>query len=834
MGRFASCACFAAFLLLVLALPGMGMAAPDPSYAALRNARPDGRTVPVSGLVLERDAFRFQFDSGAFHFLAPVEGRTVGAVFVGRGSYRLSPATENERRQLALSSGADRSGFETLADGFDDLVFLFADDTAQEIELHAPVRKGTPDAQAVAVYERYLKRQRKDFKTNFQIRVLRDVLNNPGLMSGVFLALVDGKKYPPALAAVDPDGAEALGMGARLGGEDTVFLVADPNRGGLWYHCDRRAEVDRKRKSPEKRLTDALDYTVETVVEKDEDLAGTTTVRFQTLVPNLRVLPVFLAAPLRIQEGSFALEAAGAEPVWKPVAFIQEEEKEDADAAVVFPEPLAKNATVLLRLSYQGDKVLRDGGDKNYYVRARESWYPNLGIFTDRALFDLTYRVPAGNSVVSVGTRIEEKTEGGQNVSRWKTGQPVQVAGFNYGNFKKIAKVDETSKIDVEVYTNPGKPNIIREINEALGVSAGLDDIDPETGVALSQGGGPSLGNVNTAKLADATLADGLNSARLFTAYFGPLPQASVAITQQSDPSFGQSWPSLIFMPYISFLNGTQRQVLGLARAKDFVDQVGYHEFAHQWWGHLVGAATYRDQWLEEGFSEFSAALAVQRVQGWPAYGRFWKERRKDILEKTPGNAMAPYEAGPISQGWRLSTAHTPSAGGMMYPKGGYVLHMLRMMMYDWSSKDPDARFIEMMKDYTAAYGGKFASTADFQKVVERHMVPSMNATGDGKMDWFFNQWVHGVDVPRYAADLKIEPAGEETRIRGTIRQEGVSKDFRALVPIYVEFGKNEMARVGMLPLIGEASVPVDVKLKLPKKARRALLNAHGEVLTRD
>jgi hypothetical protein len=37
-----------------------------------------------------------------------------------------------------------------------------------------------------------------------------------------------------------------------------------------------------------------------------------------------------------------------------------------------------------------------------------------------------------------------------------------------------------------------------------------------------------------------------------------------------------------------------------------------------------------------------------------------------------------------------------------------------------------------------------------------------------------------------------------------------------------------------MLPLVGEASVPVDVKLKLPKKARRALLNAHGEVLARD
>lgn len=821
------------WLVFSLALvPAAGFAATkaDPTYAALRGARPDGRSMPVNGLVLERDVFRFQFDSGAFHFLAPIAGRTAGAVFVGHGSYRLSPATENERRQLALSSGADK-GFETLADDFDDLVLLFADDTAQEIELHAPVRTGTPDPRAAEVYDRYLKRQRKDFRTNFHVRLLADLLNSPGLMSGVFMALVDGKKVPPALAAVDPDGSEALGISIRLGGEDTVFLVADPNRGGLWYHCDRKDEVDRKRKTPEKRLTDALDYIVETVVAKDEDLAGTTTIRFKTLVANLRVLPVFLEPTLRIQEGSFALDAAGAEPSWKPVAFIQEQEKEDANAAVVFPEPLAKGATVLLRLSYKGEKVLADGGDKNYYVRARASWYPNLGVFSDPALFDLTYRVPAGNEIISVGQLMEEKSEANQSVSRWKTDHPIQVAGFNYGKFKKVTRQDEVSKIDVEVYTNPGTPNIIREINEALsGESAGLfNGPDAETGAPEQ-----SLGKVNTGRLAEASLTDGVNSARLFTTYFGPLPQTHVAITQQSDFAFGQSWPSLIFMPFISFLDGTQRQRIGMAGAKDFVDQVGYHEFAHQWWGHLVGAQTYRDQWLEEGFAEFSAALAVQRTKGWSEYDKFWQNRRGEIVDKPPGNAMPPCEAGPISQGWRLSTARTPSAGGMIYPKGGYVLHMLRMLMYDWSSKDPDARFIEMMKDYTSTYGGKFASSADFQKIVERHLVPAMNATGDGKLDWFFNQWVYGTEIPHYTSDLKVESAGEETHIHGTIRQQGVSKDFRAVVPIYVEFGKNETARIGMLPLVGEASVPVDVKLKLPKKPRRAYLNAHGEVLSRE
>jgi hypothetical protein len=119
--------------------------------------------------------------------------------------------------------------------------------------------------------------------------------------------------------------------------------------------------------------------------------------------------------------------------------------------------------------------------------------------------------------------------------------------------------------------------------------------------------------------------------------------------------------------------------------------------------------------------------------------------------------------------------------------------------------------------------------------VVERHMVSALNATGDGKTDWFFDQWVDGTDIPRYVADLKVEKAdGDQWRIFGQVKQEGVGPDFRAVVPLQVDFGKNETATLGMIPMKGEASIPVDVKIKLPKKPKRALVNAHGEVLARE
>src|SRR4030095_14034436 len=111
-----------------------------------------------------------------------------------------------------------------------------------------------------------------DFKTNFHLRILEDLLNAPGSNDGVFLALIDGRKHPTALAAVDPDGAEALRITPRLGGEDTLFWVATSDAAGIWYLCARKEEIARRRPTSEKRLADALDYRIETEVERDADI----------------------------------------------------------------------------------------------------------------------------------------------------------------------------------------------------------------------------------------------------------------------------------------------------------------------------------------------------------------------------------------------------------------------------------------------------------------------------------------------------------------------------------------------------------------------------------
>src|SRR5882762_1827936 len=96
----------------------------------------------------------------------------------------------------------------------------------------------------------------------------------------------------------------------------------------------------------------------------------------------------------------------------------------------------------------------------------------------------------------------------------------------------------------------------------------------------------------------------------------------------------------------------------------------------------------------------------------------------------------------------RLSTFKESRAySNVVYSKGGYVLHMLRMMMYD--SKTGDQTFKTMMQDFVKSHFNKTATTDSFQAVAEKHMTAQMDLDKNHHLDWFFRQWVYGTEVPR-------------------------------------------------------------------------------------
>ena len=823
-----------AFALALLTSSAVAVAASvDDELSALR---PDGRSLTVQSLELQRDAFRFQFEEGTFHFLAPVAERTVGAVFVGRGRFELTPASESERQHLALVLGAP--GTEGLDDRFSELVLLFGDDTGQEVQLAGPVQTGSPATEAVAAWERHRQAAERLHPTRFDLRLLPDLLDRPGMLSGVFLAFFDGESLPAALAAVDPRGVGALGLEGLASDEDSLFFALDGDRSGAWYVSHRRGEVTSGRVMATKRPTDVDHYRVESGISGDR-LDGTTIATLTITSGPLRALPFHLAPSLRISTAEVSADEGTG---WETVDVLR---GGHGEAYAVLPAAAETKDSLRFRFGYSGSGVLEDLGGDNFVVRPGTHWYPRLGTGEDAATMELVFRTPQEVEVVATGRGDGQRGPAG-GTSTFRSEQPVRAAGFLLGKFRRHNQKDEVAQLSIDVFTGPGTPDVVREMNQRIQDAQGTSLVSGlsaaaqgESGFEPSPGGtGEQLGvdllGVSTESLAESALLDAINASRVAHTYFGPLDRAGIAITQQSDWTGAQSWPGLIVVPYLAFVQPGLRSQLGVSPAE--VDPLlGYRELARQWWGHRVGATTFRDAWITEGFAELSAGLVLQIASGPDAYLAQVESWRRAVTRRH-ADGRASFELGPMVQGSRLDLDGYPGAHhDLVRAKGAFVLHMLRTMMWDAEAENHDHRFIALMQDFATRWAHGDASTAEFQKLVEQHMVPEMNATGDGKMDWFFDQWVRGTDMPRYRHDVEVDKAGgRKYRIHGTVEQLDVPESFRALVPVYIDLGKAGAARIGVIPMVGVASSPIDLTLELPKRPKAVVLNARQEVLARN
>jgi hypothetical protein len=614
-----------------------------------------------------------------------------------------------------------------------------------------------------------------------------------------FSAYIFGKKHGDLRFHIRPHGA----MPQMLSPEEVALVNYDVagKEEGVWYlsHLESEWKAGTASSSEDKRVIDAEHYRIETVIS-GEKLTATCELTFIALADGERVLRFGLLPTLRAAKVVFGE---------KEIDYIQEKKNDDSSFHTILPEPLVKGRKYKIYIEYQGNKVIEDEGGGNFAVGARTSWYPSVNAFNDRATFDLTFKAPKQYTLVGVGKQVKEGKEGDFTVSQWVSDIPLAVAGFNYGRFKKHAINDGEAKYEIEGYATSTLPDWLRSAE--------------------------SIGGMSPARLTEKAMVESQNSIRIFNHWFGEAPYGRIAITQQPEPNFGQSWPTLVYLPIISFFDSTQRwQMFGMNnRLTDFIQEVTPHEVAHQWWGHVVGWASYHDQWLSEGFADFSAGLYLQYTEGGKLdkYLKFWDKHRRDILEKNEFG-LRPNDAGPIWMGLRLNTHRAPRAySQLVYPKGSYVLHMLRWMMYD--RQTGDQRFIAMMRDFVKSHFNDNASTESFKAIVEKHMAPQMDLDGNKRMDWFFQQWVYGTEIPRYRFDYSLTPDSDgKVTLRGAVTQSDVSPNFKMIVPIYLDFG-GKIMRLGSASMMGNTTTQ-ELQVKLPEKPRRVMINYHHDVLAHE
>jgi hypothetical protein len=750
--------------------------------------------VTVKDFTLVREGGTFHFDQGVFYFYSPVEGRVTGAVFAGTGQFKMTPKDAGERHSLALLTKSD-----SMAQDFSTLVLRFTDGTADEIRKASAGGGGQPDGHVRSAAEDLPKNYRKDMSDNVELRMLADVLG--GGQGEFFLA--------------------SFRMGNVLTGKNVVFLVdpegsahASPDEVELTTWSDTELQpwvaykMEHAADSFRGKRVKVTDERLDVSIERSGAMKASAETTMKVLRDGVRVVRLNLYPTLRVT-GVYSESGA-------PLDFVQEDKKLDPDFAAILPAPAKAGDTLRLRIEYGGKDALRADGKDTYYLLpgARESWYPSgESDFGEFASFHMTFHIPKQLQIVATGKQVSLTPEsGGMMKAVWETDAPIPVAGFNLGDFKSSG-VKTPQGFSVDAYADTGLPDVYAPLTES-----------------------GTMGTLTTVSALKNEVSQGSAAIQIYSDFFGKLPYDHVALTEQTACGFGQSWPMLVYLPICGFWDETIQHQLGLLDYDaSYWREVTPHEVSHQWWGNLVGFNSYRDQWMSEGFANFSVGVFMMYTTpngDMGPYRTFWKEQQKNLLQKTK-DGIRPIDAGSLTMGERVSNSKTGNVYQLLiYSKGAYVLHMLEMM--EWTPQGQEAAFKHSMQQFVSDYSGKAATTEDWKASMEKTMPKSLDLRGDRKLDWFFNEYVYGTELPHYSvsADFTVGADGA-TSAHLKLAQSNVSKDFVMPVPLYLQMQNGATVRIANVVIHGSDTIDHTFTLgKLPSPAKAMLVNYNADVLS--
>ena len=161
------------------------------------------------------------------------------------------------------------------------------------------------------------------------------------------------------------------------------------------------------------------------------------------------------------------------------------------------------------------------------------------------------------------------------------------------------------------------------------------------------------------------------------------------------------------------------------------------HELAHSWSGNLVTAASWRDIWLNEGFTTYVQGRITEALYG---KRQADEETLLDIraLQKEIGSM--PANAQQLAPDPRGLTADD-SLSDVAYNKGSWFLRTLEQR---FGRKDFDA--------YLKAYFNHFAWHSITTEQMLAYLKPNLIDKYPGKMSWAEVQdWVYGTGIPKGA-----------------------------------------------------------------------------------
>jgi aminopeptidase N len=342
-------------------------------------------------------------------------------------------------------------------------------------------------------------------------------------------------------------------------------------------------------------------------------------------------------------------------------------------------------------------------------------WIPCLDQPNQRQSTELVVTVVEGFEVLSNGALIEKKDNGDKTVTfHWKQEKPhpSYLVTLVVGQFDIVQ--EEWNKVPVLYYVPKGrKPDVARtfgrtrEMLEYFSKRFGVDyPWDKYAQVVVEQFTSGGMENTSATTLTERALHD--------------------------ERAFLDSSP----------------------------DSLIAHELAHQWWGDMVTCRDWSHLWLNEGFASYAEALWDEHKKGRDDYAY-------TILVKSR-TALAGTKERPVVD--RRYPFPRDMFDARSYPKGAFVLHMLRQRLGE------DA-FWKGMQRYGTDHRLQSVETADFRRTHEK--------VSGRDLERFFYDWTERPGHPTLEIASEYNPEAKQVRV--VVKQTQTAEAFH--FPLKVRIG---------------------------------------------
>jgi aminopeptidase N len=322
------------------------------------------------------------------------------------------------------------------------------------------------------------------------------------------------------------------------------------------------------------------------------------------------------------------------------------------------------NETVVVRVCYHHQNV----SDNAFYVsngfvftdsepEGARKWFPCWDKPSDKALTDITARVPATVKLCSNGRLADSIKTADTIYYHWVSRDPV-------ATYLTILTSKVNYNLSIVNWTNPNTSEVIP--------------------IRFYYNTGENMTNLNAMKAAIIPMTT------LYSQKFGDHPfEKNGFATLNNQFTWG----------------GMENQTLTSLCPNCWDESLLAHEFAHQWFGDMITCATWADIWLNEGFATFVEALWTENKSGYNAYKAEINSNASYYLSNNPGWAISVPD-------WAINTPNSNILFNyaITYMKGCCVLHQLRYVM-------GDVAFFNAIKQYAidiVEFKYKTATIGDF------------------------------------------------------------------------------------------------------------------------